>query len=69
MADTELRVESASLNFASKISERIFSPFLFCEELRPELHKAKLAISSYEKILNCYSKKEVIKDFVPRPTR
>jgi hypothetical protein len=56
MADTELRVESASMNFASTIIERIFSPFLFCEELRTELHKAKLAISSYEEILNCYKK-------------
>jgi hypothetical protein len=61
--------ESASLNFAGKISGRKVSPYLCCDELRPEPHKAKLHISPYEEILNCCSKKEVIKDLVHRLTR
>jgi hypothetical protein len=60
--------ESSSLNFASKISERKVSPCLCFDKLRPEPHKAKLHISSYVEISNCYSKKEVIKDLVHRLT-
>ena len=41
MAEGELSVISASLNFASKISEKEVSTCLCCEELRLELHKAK----------------------------
>jgi len=42
MADKELSVVSASQNFSSKISEKEVSRCLCCEELRLELHKAKL---------------------------
>jgi hypothetical protein len=43
-----LSADSVSLNFMSKISEKEVNTCLCCEELRLELHKAKLLISSYE---------------------
>jgi hypothetical protein len=43
-----LSADSVSLNFTSKISEKEVNTCLCCEELRLELHKAKLQISSYE---------------------
>jgi hypothetical protein len=43
-----LSADSASLNFTSKISEKEVNTCLCCEELRLELHKAKLQISSHE---------------------
>jgi hypothetical protein len=53
-----LSADIASLNFISKISEKEVNARLCCEELRLELHKAKLQISSYEEYKNATGRKK-----------